>query len=133
MIWLFIHNDAEVIKIWVDLLKISAFTFWTMWVQFALTWVFRAAWNMMLALVLGIISMFMVQFPIAYLLSKQTDLWIDWVWLSFPITNIVMVTICILIYLKWDWKNKSIVWQTKEELEEEKAQESIEENIIFRK
>gem|GEM_PF-1580593 len=29
---------------------------------------------MMLALVLGIISMFMVQFPIAYLLSKQTDL-----------------------------------------------------------
>ena len=104
-----------------------------MWVQFALTWVFRAAWNMMLALVLGIISMFMIQFPIAYLLSKQTDLWIDWVWLSFPITNIVMVTICILIYLKWDWKNKSIVWQTKEELEEEKAQESIEENIIFRK
>ena len=133
LIWLFIHNDAEVIKIWVDLLKISAFTFWTMWVQFALTWVFRAAWNMMLALVLGIISMFMIQFPIAYLLSKQTDLWIDWVWLSFPITNIVMVTICILIYLKWDWKNKSIVWQTKEELEEEKAQESIEENIIFRK
>lgn len=134
IIWIFIFflapflvgifvKDAETIKVWADLLKISSLTFWIMWIQFALTWVFRAAWNTSLAMNLWIFSMFVVQLPVAYILSKHLEWWINWVWWSFVITNIIMALICIFIYTKWDWEKKKIT--TEEKLEEKVMEETI--------
>lgn len=132
IIWLFIFifapflielfvNDRETIKTWVDLMRISAFSFGIMWIQFALTWVFRAAWNTSLAMILWIVSMFVVQLPIAFILSIHLNWWINWVWWSFTIVNIVMAIICVLIYLKWNWKNKKITAEEKKEIEIDKS------------
>lgn len=112
-------NDADSIKIWVNFLRIAAFSFGIMWIQFALTWVFRAAWNTTLVMILSIFSIIIIQIPIAFLLSIYLKLWINWVWWSFVITNIIMTTIYLLLYIKWDWKNKKI---TDEEEEKEKEE-----------
>ena len=100
LIGIFIHNEPEVIEMGVNFLRTFAFSLGFMGIQFSLTGVFRAAGNMVLAMILGIISVFVIQFPVAFILSKYTSLGIDGVWLAFPIVNVVLAIICTLIYLK---------------------------------
>ncbi|PZM84980.1 MATE family efflux transporter [Candidatus Gracilibacteria bacterium] len=114
-------NDRETIKTGVDLMRISAFSFGIMGIQFALTGVFRAAGNTSLAMILGIVSMFVVQLPIAFILSIHLNWGINGVWWSFTIVNIIMAIICVLIYLKGNWKNKKITAEEKKEIEIDKS------------
>lgn len=114
LIWLFV-KDIETVKVWVDLMRISAFSLGFMGIQFALTWVFRAAWSTTLAMNLWMFSMFVVQLPVAYILSKHLEWWVNGIWWSFTITNIIMAIICIAIYAKWNWKNKQITEEEKQE------------------
>lgn len=107
LITLFV-KDSETIAVWVDMIKISAFTFGIMWIQFSLVWVFRAAWNTTLAMNLWIISQFLIQFPAAYLLANNFKMWVDWIWWSYAITNISMMLICMAIFIRWKWKEKNI-------------------------
>lgn len=79
-----------------------------MGIQFAFTGVFRAAGNTMMAMVLGIISMFILEIPLAYGLALYTPLAVDGIWRAFPLTNIAMAIICFLIYQKGNWKNKNL-------------------------
>lgn len=109
LIQIFMHDDYEVIAMGTNFLRISALSFGVMGIQFALTGVFRAAGNTILTLILGIISMFIIQFPIAYLLSYHTELWIHGIWWSYAIVNIFMAIICTIIYLKWNWKYTKLI------------------------
>lgn len=110
-------KEPEVIKVWTEFLRYSALTFGFMWIQFTLTWIFRAAWNTMLAMILWIISMFVIEIPFAYYTAKHTDMWIDWIWLAFAVVNIAMAIICYLIYARWNWKNKKITEDEKNDNE----------------
>ena len=115
------QKEPEVIKIWTDLLRISAFTMWFMGIQFTLTGIFRAAGKTTLAMILWIISMFVVEIPLAYLLAYYTSLKVDGVWLAFALVNLIMALICYLIYRKWDWKNTKL---TQQDIEQEEAMEA---------
>lgn len=76
IISLFIKNDFKALQIAVDLTRINAFFYGFLGIQFVLTGVFRAAGNSALAMNLGLVSMFVIQFPVAFLLS-QTDLGVN--------------------------------------------------------
>ena len=115
------QKEPEVIKIWTDLLRISAFTMWFMGIQFTLTGIFRAAGKTTLAMILWIISMFVVEIPLAYLLAYYTSLKVDGVWLAFALVNLIMALVCYLIYRKWDWKNTKL---TQQDIEQEEAMEA---------
>lgn len=91
-----------------NFLRILAFSLGFMGIQFAFTGVFRAAGSTMLAMVLGIISMFILEIPLAYFLSKWTNLAIDGIWWAFPITNVLMAGITWRWYQKGDWKNSQL-------------------------
>lgn len=62
----------------------------------------------MMTMILGIISMFILEIPLAYWLSKQTSLGVDGIWRAFPITNIAMAVICYVIYLRGKRKEKNL-------------------------
>ena len=115
------QKEPEVIKIWTDLLRISAFTMCFMGIQFTLTGIFRAAGKTTLAMILWIISMFVVEIPLAYLLAYYTSLKVDGVWLAFALVNLIMALVCYLIYRKWDWKNTKL---TQQDIEQEEAMEA---------
>lgn len=74
-----------------------------------------------MAMVLGIISMFVLEIPLAYGLALYTPLAVDGIWRAFPLTNIAMAVICFVIYQKGDWKNKSL---TEPEIKEEAISKS---------
>lgn len=123
-VWFFVPWEQAVIDGWARFLHIISLSFWLIWIQMAITWVFRASGNMNTALILTIISQWVLQFPLAYILSKHTDLWIDWLWYAILITNIIMVFISILVFKKWDWKNKKLT-------KEDKLEEEVYENTVI--
>lgn len=113
LVFFFLKETAEGLSIGTDFLKTLTFSLGFMGVQFALTGIFRAAGNMHLTLILGIISMFGLQLPLAYLFSHYQFLGfgngIEDLWRTFPITNVIMAGICIIIYAQGNWKKKRLI------------------------
>lgn len=115
LVVLFLKDAPEATSIGADFLRILAFSLGFMGVQFALTGIFRAAGNMNLTLGLGVISMFVLQFPLAYVFSHYQLFGfggsLEYLWWAFPITNVVMAGICMGVYAKGDWKKKKLIEQ----------------------
>jgi putative MATE family efflux protein len=107
----FIPNDAAVIEAGAEFLRIGAPAWGFLGLQFALTGVLRAAGNMVVTMMLTLVSQWVLQFPLAYLLSKRTALDVQGIWWSFPITNVVISLITIAIFAKGDWKKKRLLDQ----------------------
>jgi putative MATE family efflux protein len=122
-ITIFVPGDPAVIQAGTIFVRTMALTFGFMGVQMALTGVFRASGNMVVAMVLALISQWVLQFPIAYILSKHTSLSINGLWWAFPISNVLTTLITIAWYSKGDWKNKKLT-------EEEKLVEKVSEEIL---
>jgi Na+-driven multidrug efflux pump len=88
----------------------------------------RGAGNTMAAMVLTIVSAWVIQFPLAYILSRHTSLGIDGIWWSHSITMIVSAIIALMWFAGGDWKRTKLVEDI--ELQERVREEArIEEGI----
>ncbi len=77
--------------------------------QFSLTGVLRASGNMVSTMVLTLISQWVLQFPLAYVLSKHTAMGERGIWWAFPVTNVIIVLVTLGVYAQGDWKRKRLV------------------------
>jgi len=109
LITFFVPNDVAVIALGTKFVRIMSLTFGFMGIQLALTGVFRASGNMVTTMIIALISQWVLQLPIAYMLSKYTSLGVNGLWWTFPISNILIAIITTGLYLKGDWKKKSLV------------------------
>ena len=105
----FVPRDAAVVAAGAGFLRIMALAWGFMGVQFALTGVFRASGNMVVTMVLTLVSQWVLQFPLAYVLSKHTALGADGIWWALPISNVLTALITICIYARGDWKKKRLI------------------------
>jgi putative MATE family efflux protein len=105
----FVPNDAAVIEAGAEFLRIGAPAWGFLGMQFALTGVLRASGNMVVTMVLTLVSQWVLQFPLAYVLSKHTTLDVQGIWWAFPITNVVIGLITIGVFAKGDWKKKRLL------------------------
>jgi Na+-driven multidrug efflux pump len=105
----FVPGDAGVIAAGSVFLRTMALSWGFMGVQFALTGVLRASGNMVITMMLTLISQWVLQFPLAYVLSKHTALGVQGIWWAFPIANVVIALVTIGVYAKGDWKKKRLV------------------------
>ncbi|MEK7079818.1 MAG: MATE family efflux transporter [Patescibacteria group bacterium] len=119
----FVPGDAAVIAGGTVFLRTMAFFWGFLGVQLALTGVLRASGNMVVTMTLTLVSQWVIQFPLAYLLSKHTSLGIQGIWWAFPVTNVVIALITLAIYAKGDWKKKRLT--DPEEVLTEKVSEEI--------
>ncbi len=88
----------------------------------------RGAGNTLAAMVLTIISAWVIQFPLAYILSRHTSLGIDGIWWAYPISMVTSALVSMLWFLGGDWKRTKLVEEV--ELEERVREEArIEEGI----
>lgn len=78
---------------------------------------------------LGIVSMFVVQFPIAFLLSRKIG--VDGIWWAYAITSLVMAIITLCIFARGKWKEKNITGNTLQSVEEKQIEEKIIEETII--
>jgi putative MATE family efflux protein len=123
IIGFFVPGDEAVIAGGALFLRTMALLWGFLGVQLALTGVLRASGNMVVTMVLTLVSQWVIQFPLAYVLSKHTDLGIQGIWWAFPVTNVIIALITLAIYAKGDWKKKRLT--DPEEALTEKVSEEI--------
>ena len=120
----FIPNELEVIESSSLFIRIMALTFGFIGFQQALLGAFRGAGNTMITMVLSIVSLWIFQFPIAYLLSNNASLGEVGIWLSFPISNILSAIIAII------WNKKRSLKENRPVFEDELTKEIMNEAVI---
>ncbi len=105
---IFIPGEVETIMSSALFIKIMALTFGFIGIQMSLNGLFRGSGNTMISMVLSIVSLWVLRFPLAYLLSQYTSLAEIGLWIAFPAANIIAAIIAIAWFMKGSWKQKRI-------------------------
>lgn len=105
----FVPSDPAVIAGGAKFLRTISLAWGFLGLQLCLTGVLRASGNTVMTMVLTIISQWVIQFPLAYLLSRHNALGVEGIWLAFPIANVAIALITMGVYARGDWKKKRLI------------------------
>jgi len=119
----FVPGDAEVITEGAQFLRIFGPSFGFIGLQLALIGVFRAAGQMLVAMMLALVSQWALQFPLAYVLGAHTSYGLAGLWWAFPVSSVVTTLGAVVWFLRGDWKKGRLT-------QEEKAVEQASEEIL---
>src|ERR1700722_7360727 len=100
----FVPRAPGVIAEGAQFIRIMCLAWGGVGVQLCVVSAFRASGNMLAAMVIALVSQFMLQFPLAYILSKHTTLGAYGIWWSFPITTIVVALVSLCWFAQGGWK-----------------------------
>ncbi len=114
LVGFFVPGDTRVIAEGANFLRIMALAWGGIGIQLCIVSAFRASGNMLNAMVIALVSQWMIQFPLAYVLSKHTALYAHGLWWSFPITNILVAIISLCWFLRGSWKTTRLTEEEKE-------------------
>ncbi|MCD6109211.1 MATE family efflux transporter [bacterium] len=110
---IFIPGEIETIKSSALFIKMMALTFGFIGIQMSLNGAFRGSGNTMISMTLSIVSLWVLRFPLAYLLSMHGGFAEVGIWIAFPIANVVAAIIAIIWFAKGTWKQKKIMDEDK--------------------
>ena len=105
----FVPHDPGVIAESAHFLRVMSLAWGFMGIQIALIGALRAAGNMVTTMMLTITSQWVIQFPLAYILSKHTGLNANGVWWAFPISNVLSAMVVLAVYARGDWKKTRLI------------------------
>lgn len=108
---LFIPNDPQVIRDGSLFIKIMAPAFGLMGVQQVLNGTFNGAGFTKASMLISILSLWVIRFPLAYVLSYNTALGHIGIWLAFPISNLVAAIVAFTYYKYGHWKKRVIMYR----------------------
>ncbi|QQG52616.1 MAG: MATE family efflux transporter [Candidatus Falkowbacteria bacterium] len=105
----FVPDDLDVIREGAFFLRFMAPIFGIIGMQIIVGSTLQAAGATKQSMMLTIISQWVIEIPLAFLLAKVFNLGILGVWLAFPITNLLAVAVYLTIFFRGRWKNKKII------------------------
>jgi len=108
----FVPGDMPVIKGGAIFLRTACVSWGFLGLQLCLVGVLRATGNTVIPMILALVSQWVLQFPIAYVLSHYTTMAEKGIWLAFPVSIIITALITLAIYAKGDWKKKQMITKT---------------------
>jgi len=108
----FVPGDIAVINGGAIFLRTVSVSWGFLGLQLCLVGALRATGNTIIPMILALISQWVLQFPIAYVLSHYTKMAEKGIWLAFPISIVITALITIAIYAKGDWKKKQMLSET---------------------
>lgn len=109
----FLPDGGVAIDLTVRFLRIIALSLGFISIQMVISGTFRGAGQTTTAMMIVLIEQWVLQFPLAYVLSKHTSLAHEGIWWSFIIGNVLGAGIVILWYRRGDWKRKSLIGEVK--------------------
>lgn len=107
---IFLHNDPATATISIDYVRHMSLFFGFIGLQMAILGAFRAAGDTKLAMNLTLAGQWLIQLPLAFVLSKIYGL--TGLWLSFPVAWVLSYLLALYYYKKGNWKHKNIISQT---------------------
>jgi len=105
---LFIPGEEAVTNISAMFIRVMALSFGFVGAQIVLDGVLIGAGSTFTAMVLTIISLWLLRVPLAYFLSTYTKLNENGIWWAFPIANIIALFLTYMWYRTGRWKQKEI-------------------------
>jgi len=105
---LFVPGETEAILASAFFIRIISLSFGFIGLQLIYNGAFRGAGDTFIAMILSIISLWILQFPLAYLLSHFTHWRETGLWLSYPIANVLTAVITYFWFKQGGWKNKKL-------------------------
>jgi putative MATE family efflux protein len=113
-----------------ELIRIVAFCFPFLGLQQVLTGTFRGAGDTVAPMLLAIISLWVLRFPLAYVLSKHTALGANGIWWAVTISIMASAILAGIWFLRGDWKRKKLLDEVRLEDSAER-QMAMEEGLPF--
>jgi len=110
----FVPNDPDVITEGASFIRVMCLAWGGIGVQLCIVSAFRASGNMLMSMVIALVTQFVFQFPLAYVLSKHTALDAAGVWWSFPITSIGAAVIAAGWFAQGGWKKTRLTEEDKD-------------------
>jgi len=129
LIGFFVPNDTAVITAGAHYLRFIAPIFGLIGLQIIIGSTLQAAGSTTKAMTLTLISQWIVQIPLIYLLSRFSSLGIDGLWLAFPLTNVIMAAVYLIVFKRSAWEKKKLISE-EERLSEQARQEAELETAI---
>jgi putative MATE family efflux protein len=108
----FVPGDVAVIDGGAVFLRTVCISWGFLGLQLCLVGVLRATGNTFIPMILALVSQWLLQFPIAYVLSHYTTMAEKGIWMAFPVSIIITSLITLAIYAKGDWKKKQMMTET---------------------
>lgn len=100
----FIPNDPDVIEDAAYFIKIMAPSFGLLGVQQVLNGVFNGAGFTKASMLISILNLWIIRFPVAFILSHRTDLSYEGIWWAFPISNAIAALAAFIYFKQGYWK-----------------------------
>jgi putative MATE family efflux protein len=113
----FVPHDQAVIHEAGVFIRTVSWSFGFIGVQFALMGVLRASGNMFAAMVISLISQWVLAFPLAFVLSHRAHLGAHGIWWAFPIANVLTAIVSVIWFSRGDWKKRRIIEPSQQEEE----------------
>jgi putative MATE family efflux protein len=104
----FLKGDEAVSRDAVEFVRIAVGSLCFTGVQQCISGALRGAGNTLGAMILTIISVWILQFPIAWYLSRHTGLGFHGIWWSFVISNVLSALLAGVWYLRGQWLRKDL-------------------------
>ena len=119
----FVPNSPAAIAESASFIRIIALALGCIGLQHTITATLHGAGNTLAAMVLTIVSAWIIQFPLAYILSRHTSLGIDGIWWAYPFSMLASVIVSLVWFLGGDWKRTELLEDI--ELEQRVLEEAL--------
>ena len=124
----FIPGETAAIEASALFIRIIALSFGCISIQMVINGAFRASGNTFNSMILSLVSLWVIQFPFAYILSYHTSLAEVGIWIAYPIANVAGAAIAIFWYSRGTWKKTRVI-EDEKMIEEVRKETLIEENM----
>lgn len=120
----FVPADETLVLAGAEFVHIAALSFGLIAIQQVLLGAFRGAGGTGAAMVISLISQWLLQFPMSYVMCMHTPLGVKGIWWGFPAANLIATLITIIWFKCGNWKRKTLT-------EEQKVAEELAEEIFI--
>ncbi len=105
----FVPGAHDVIAQGVLFIRITAFMYGLIGIQLTMSGAFRGSGDTMTAMVLALISLWMLRFPLAWVLSTHTTLDEIGIWAAYPIQSLISAVVAWAWFARGAWKRRVLI------------------------
>ena len=110
----FVPGDERVIEDGTEFIRIMALSFGLLGIQQVLNGVFNGAGFTKASMLISIFSLWVVRFPIAFILSSKTSMGVLGVWWAYPVSYVIATGVAFTYYKMGYWKVRTVLKRWKE-------------------
>ncbi|HMR00985.1 MAG TPA: MATE family efflux transporter, partial [Candidatus Gracilibacteria bacterium] len=121
----FLDSEPEVLAEAALFIRYLCFGFAFMATQLVLNGVYSGAGITRTSMIFSIVSTWLFEFPIAYIMSKHSGLGARGLWIAYPISSFLSALVSFIYFRMGRWKNVRIIPSKQEKLEHAVQEEAM--------